>query len=602
MLTLSVLGNCGRVVSEVPTPTASLADRRSSQDGFRQIEEQWLATAPSARRPLEKPLTQFVQAHPTDGHSRRARLYLAWLNVQKRDTVTAKHWLDLARTGANGVDGDLLEIVEASLLIATGEPHRAYARLKPLEGRLLNADDRMLYFEQMLRANLAAERYNEALQQILNLATQSARRHRARAWRKLSKVVGKMPVSALEAQLRTSTLVDTPLPEIRRSERSAARGWLLEQIRSRLSQAALKNRDVQLAQRLLSDSPRGVGRDPNVRLRRLATQASLAATIEGRRLGLIFDLGNTTRRQHSVEVSSGIAIALRAAHPTAEARVSLHTQSIREAAEIPAAMEQLAGEGASLFVAGLDAEAADIAADFAELQHLPLILLHPESTVRTRTYVRVFGVAFEQTRNLLRQRLESQGVSTVVQLGSPQQACGLWGEKPTSQTVAPLLGRDTLKPGLLLSGAAACSRVALEELTTIQNKLQLGVGLASWALLNGPLPSRATWTIGVGILPWTGNTPPPSLQYWFEKRTQPPTWFEAMGHDIANIAQIVLPSRPLEPLRKEQLVQAFHSRVMQALDGVHWQDPWTSQATGFGPRGAVPRQFKTVQIRHRQNP
>lgn len=589
-------GSCSRSNSALPSPTPSLADSRSSQDAFRLVEVQWLASAPADRGSLEVPLTLFVQAYPTDGHSRRARLYLAWLNLQKQDIGTAERWLALARTGATGVDGDLLEIVEAALLIATGEPHRAYGRLKPLDGRLLNADDRMLYFEQMLNASMAAEQYDNALQQILNLATQSARRHRDRTWRRLSAVVATIPPTALEGQLRSSTLVDTPLPGIRRTERSTARNWLLKQIRSRLSRSALANRDVGLAQRLVSNSESESTPEASARLRRLATEAELAAQVVDRRLGFLFELTNATKRQHAVEFSLGASLQLRAADSSNRQRVTLHSHSVQDSLEIPGAMQQLAGEGVSLFVAGLDADSADIAAQFAETQQLPLLLLHPESRPRVRQYVRVVGVDYEPTRALLRRQLEANGIQTIVQLGHPQGPCQLWGELKASQRLAPLLGEDTLKPGLLLSGASACSQAALQELSRVRAQLRVGIGLASYALLRSPIKAKRVWSVGAGLLPWLEETPPDEMRYWFEKRNHAPTWFEALGHDIAVIAEALLPAGPGQDLEQSEQVAEFHQQIVRAMNSAQWQGLWSSAAQRFEANGELKRQFRTVTV------
>src|SRR5690606_32254178 len=91
-----LLGGCGSGQRAGPEPEVALASSPEAQATFRGLRQRWVSSPLDARAALERPLTRFVQRFPTDPQGRWARLYLAWLNVQRGDLAVAQRWLELA--------------------------------------------------------------------------------------------------------------------------------------------------------------------------------------------------------------------------------------------------------------------------------------------------------------------------------------------------------------------------------------------------------------------------------------------------------------------------------------------------------------------------
>src|SRR5687768_9177621 len=108
LLAVALLG-CGSAGRAGPEPEVSLADSEGAQTEFRALREQWVSTPLDARVGLERPLTAFVQRHPSDPQGRWARIYLAWIRLERNDPVLAERWLSLAEPGSAGAASDLLE-------------------------------------------------------------------------------------------------------------------------------------------------------------------------------------------------------------------------------------------------------------------------------------------------------------------------------------------------------------------------------------------------------------------------------------------------------------------------------------------------------------
>src|SRR5688572_19832209 len=174
---------CGSATRAGPEPEASLASSEEAQSEFRSLREQWVGTPLDARASLEPQLTRFVQRHPSDHQGRWVRLYLAWIARERNDLTLAERWLNLAEPGSAGAASDLGGVVRASIDLAAGRAAPAYEKLRELDGRLIDADDRMLCLDQLVSAALAADRYREAVLHMLELAAQAARRYRERMWR-----------------------------------------------------------------------------------------------------------------------------------------------------------------------------------------------------------------------------------------------------------------------------------------------------------------------------------------------------------------------------------------------------------------------------------
>jgi hypothetical protein len=404
------LPSCGSAARTGLGPEVSLASSTEAQAQFRALREQWTETPPDARVGLERACTSFIQRFPEDPQGRWVRIYLAWIALSRNDLELAERWLGLADAGPYGAASDLSEVVRAAIDLAAGRAPIAYAKLFALEGRLIDADDRLLCLDRLVLASLAVQRYEDAVHQMLELAAVAARRHRERLWRTLEPRLAEVPLPVLEATLPGLSASAIESPSVRPAERAAAVDWMRQQILEVLARSAIKHQDVELAQRLVASSPVGgaaggkAGSPERSELLWLATQGSLTPMLRGRTLGLALELGDASTRQRSLDVASGISLALDLAQRPADAeRAVLETRAV-DGGALGDTLARLAGDGAGLLVAGFDPHGAAVAAEFAASHAIPVLLLEEPEGGRANlpAYTYLVGTDDDAANQLLR--------------------------------------------------------------------------------------------------------------------------------------------------------------------------------------------------------
>jgi hypothetical protein len=588
-------------------PEAALASSAEAQSQFRALREQWTNTPPDARVGLERAFTTFIQRFPEDPQGRWIRIYLAWIALSRADLPLAERWLGLADPGPYGAASDLSEVVRASIDLAAGRAPIAYAKLYALEGRLIDPDDRLLCLDRLVLASLAVQRYEDAVHQILELAALAARRHRERLWRTLEPRLAEVPLPVLESTLAGLSVSSIESPSVRPAERAAAVEWMRQQILEVLSRSAISHKDVELAQRLVANSPlagnssaasvsnrggsgAGVQAAPDrSELLWLATQGSLTPSIRGRTLGLVLELGDPVTRQRSLDVAGGIALTLDLAQRSADAsQVLLETRPV-DAGSLADTLARLAGEGAGLLVAGLDAHGAAIAAEFAATHAIPVLLLEePEggpAELPSSTYV--VGADDAATQQLLRKALEPR-VEALLSIGSAAVPCSEGSGLPRELALAE---SEVRRPGLLIVGGIECSAL----LGGLDRRWTLGLGLSALGLPGEDLRAHEVWTLAAGRWPRLDASADAESKRWYARKGRGPTWYEALGHDVARIAEAALPAASPNVVRDPASVAASHRQIVARLDALGQTDLWTSSEGKFESRRLV-RQFRTQRL------
>jgi hypothetical protein len=592
-------------------PEASLASSAEAQAQFRALREQWINTAPDARVGLERACTSFIQRFPQDPQGRWVRIYLAWIALARADLPLAERWLGLADAGPYGAASDLSEVVRASIDLAAGRAPIAYAKLFALEGRLIDPDDRLLCLDRLVLASLAVERYEDAVHQMLELAALAARRHRERLWRSLEPRLSEVPLRVLEDTLPRLSASAIASPSVRPAERAAAVDWMRQQILQVLARSAIQHQDVALAQRLVSSSPlagsslaAGSGGAPGSagsasstatgtvpersELLWLATQGSLTPTIRARTVGLALELGDAVTRQRSLEVASGIALTLDLAQRAPDGTLPVLETRPVDGGALADTLARLAGDGAGLLVAGFDPHGAAVAAKFAAEHAIPVLLLEaPEGGAAALSrFAYLIGEDGEALSQQLRKALQPR-VDGLLSVGSAAHPCAERGAALPAAVVRAQA--EQRRPGLLLLGGVECADL-LEQLD------------AHWVLGLGPnaigmtqASQHEAWQLVTGRLPELLARRGTEASSWFEKKGRAPSWYEALGHDIARIAQSALPAAPESPLRDPARVAEVHQQIIARLAGLQQTELWTSSEGSFqGQR--LQRQWRVQRV------
>jgi hypothetical protein len=398
-------------------------------------------------------------------------------------------------------------------------------------------------------------------------------------------------------------------PSVRPAERAAAVDWMRQQILAVLSHSAIKRQDVELAQRLVASGPIGASsgavagsggpsaasgvESDRSELLWLATQGSLTPTIRGRTLGLALELGDPITRQRSLDVASGIALTLDLAQRSVDAeQLQLETRPV-DGGALGDTLARLAGDGAGLLVAGLDAHGAAVAAQFAATHRIPVLLLEePEGThadLPTSAYL--IGADDDAAAQVLRSALAPR-VEAILTLGSAATPC-----TEHASGLPPDLARaqsEVHRPGLLVLGGAECSTL----LGALDRRWTFGLGLSALGLRSEELPAHEVWTLAAGRLPRLDPRRDAESSRWHAKKGRAPSWYEALGHDIARIADAALPAAPNGSVRDPASVAGTHRQIVARLDASHQAELWTSTEGKFEGRRLL-RQFRAERLEPR---
>lgn len=574
-------------------PETALASSPAAQSEFRVLRERWTNTAPDDRRELESELTRFIQRYPDDPQGRWVRIYLAWIRVQLGDIPLAERWLGLADPGPTGAAADLSEVVRAAIDLAAGRAPLAYAKLDALQGQLIDSDDRLLCLDRLVLASLAVARYPDAVHQMLELAALAARRHRERVWHALEPRLAEVPLGVLETALPHVSANAIESPSVRPAERVAAAEWMRQQILQILAQSAIRHQDVGLAQRLVASNPAAeAGAADHSQLLWLATQGGLTPVIAGRTLGLAIELGTPALRQRSMDVVGAIAQTLELAERAPNAtQILLETRQV-DGDALGDALARLAGDGAALLVAGFTPHGARVAADFAAQHGTPVLLLtEPEgSSAGLPASAYLVGTEDDAANQLARRALEPR-VDALITLGSSDTDCQQTTDAAAAS--APLVDAEARRPGVLFLGSADCAANALAALGESERRWTVGLGLPALQVLPGDLGVHDVWTLAAGRLP--DGAGDPSFQRWIARRGHAPGWYEALGHDVARLAEAAIPPAPASPMRDPAAVADVHRRVAAALESAQLPDLWSSESGKLGQDRRLVRQLHVIQ-------
>jgi hypothetical protein len=421
---------------------------------------------------------------------------------------------------------------------------------------------------------------------------------------------------------------------------------------ARLVEIATTSGDADLA-RMLLDADAGsilVGGDAGVELGELATSRRGLNVVEGRTVGLLLPTESPELRDESAGVLRGVmwalglprgvrtATAARAAAADAGARAGERecapledapaldepsaTEQIRLATRDDAgsadrtevSLDELAGEGASLVVAGLDAVTATRALRWAQAHQLPVVTLVPPSDPTVvGPYGFVLGEAQEPVLEALARSapvLASDPVTPLVD-ASEVASYPVGGAKRGPIALLPALSCDTAptragdprfpvarwekdkRRAWLVTGSPACAAQAVGELAAANIRGTVALALEAAALPPHPAALRVV-TASAGVIPRGGAADARDDEARrFEATLGALTWWTALGRDAATLARVTLRQVPAtsasEP--KDVAGRRAHARDLLAAARARL---WTSEAAGWTPDRVVKRTVCTV--------
>jgi hypothetical protein len=565
-------------------PQATLAGSRSAQEIFRPIKQRFTSSNAAERARLEPNLTWFVQAFPRDGNTPLARIYLAFIAIDKGNAARARKLVDEASPGPSGTMRDLAELVEGKVLLALKDPEQAYERLLPMVGKLIDPYARLLLDESIVEAAIGAHRWYEAVA-YMDLWLRDGQEDESDAVRHAVRMrLEAIPGNALETMLQAMQ---------GQSGRTGYGTEIRKAVVARLATVALADQNTELARRLVESTDDQALGDAAEGLEELASSGG-APTIDGRTIGLLVSTGKSLLGVRAAQVLTGVVDALRGSGGGAADHVRLATRDERETKRTDLGLLSLANHGASVLIAGFDPPQADVAARFAARTKIPVILLSPTSDGKTPAAPAfVLGAAREESVRALADYLKKSGARIAAPVGAlvaEGDADGLAllevgaCDAPAAQAGTSRFPLDAWRKGrldaVLLLGDSACSNDAIFDVAEARlGRIRAAVGLegAELAAESNPLPTAFATAGRFPLMPAGSGSP---LFGFKERHGQAPSWFATLGHDAALLARSALRAIPVESSEDPKEVARRHERVTAELRKAD-VELWSTSARGF---------------------
>jgi hypothetical protein len=612
-------------------PVAALAESTDAGVAFAAIRDLWNASNDTTHQHLRAELERFVAVYPHDPLARLGTMYLAIsLMEPPQDWPRAEALLSSLRPPPPGTVRDLYVIARGRLLRHQGAPDAAFDLLRPLVGKMVDPVARSILEEEVTRAAVDAHHDYEAVAYMDAWLRGSPEEERDRSRDKVAAILAELPDSVLENALRAMRA-------------STAGGYGLEiqrLVAERIAEVAVAHGDPTLARWLLEPGASAVriGGDAGVMLGELATSKRGVGEVVGRTIGLLLPTGSATLRHEAADVARGVAWALDL--PRTDPQGGDGTRLVtRDDAGDPDRMaigfEELAGEGASIILAGLDSASADKAVEWAEKANVAVVTLAAPGRVTPGAFTFVAGQSAKGVLDLLASAIatrrgsdtkvapvaEGDAERSLTQSYDVHGAIALLA--PVDCDVEPVRAGEPRFPveawehagvrAWLVAGSADCAGDVMREEGARARGGLFALSLVASTTLER-VPGAQVIAASAGIIPSAGGRSLPEAQAGRdggagsrdprELEVQAlvarfgggrPSFWTALGRDAAMLARRALSRAPLDSVTGSTAIVQRRQAARDALAAAH-QALWTSDADGFQGAHVLPREVRMVEL------
>ncbi|MBN2197556.1 MAG: hypothetical protein JW751_32555 [Polyangiaceae bacterium] len=557
-----------------------LASSRAAQAELRSLELAWIGSSLTGRGDLEPRLRAFLVRFPNDDGCRLARVYLAFIVMAQGDVDRATSLVAPVREGALGAVRDLALVAEAGILVRQNRARDALATLEPLSGRIVETHERALYFEHLVHAAVEGGEYPVALRAMEAWLVDAPAAQRDEVQATIDRLLERCPLALAEA---TAVALDARAAAKPKEPLASGRDYLRRALRGRLIQEALAGRDAELAQRLIAHSPAALLRDTNGEaLIALAATGVVAPRVVGRAIGVVLSLASADTRRRSAAMVAGVSRELRLASGAAEVRMATRDDG-GEPNDMATALATLAGEGASVLVAGVDPDGARRALAFATLAAIPVLVLSvPDRPPPADGYGFVLGVDDAAVERTLVASLTAAAPGTMpVEVGGDGVPCD--AEVVAGRSRFPVAEWRRTGTPLLLTGDGACVRDVLMAGSQAGYSGIAGVDLDGAEGLAGISRAPPTLVARIGRFPKIPVTDSTLSLY------------QVLGHDAAVLAAAALDEIPTDRVEGQAEVARIHRRIRDRLATAEGE-LWSAASPGFAGGRVLERTLEVVPL------
>jgi hypothetical protein len=574
-----------------------------AQVRFRQLVEEWRAASPEGRAELEPSFRQYLSEFPYDDPRRLAWAYLAWILVQKGELLEARELVDRVRSGPSGTSNDFARVAEAALLLQLNQPQEALTLIRPLRGKLIDPAERFLLAEQLVAAAIASDLHGEALLYMVDVGALAPVTQRQSVREAIVSQLHATPRRYLEQALLPDEL-SASVAEEQDPARRDQHDWLREAIARRLSALAVEERDVELANFVLSHSP-GLAADVAAaeELMRLAASHDTSAQIFGRTIGFVLTTESAEQRLRSTEVVTAISVAL--GLPTSEPKAGsvrlVFAEDSGGEQGAARAYAELSAQGVGLAIAGVDEVSASAHSREAERSRLPTVLLALPAPGAS-SYSFSLGVSRAAQQALLTQELATRGFYKSELVTAESEVCSKMSNRATSSWLRAV--SDNGLDSIVMLGPEACAQelvVALNGMARSGPRKNaarpplLALGLEAAPALSALDPA---WGLRLSAGKYPFKAGDASIALWETRLGRTPTWSQTLGRDAAALASLVLRALPETNVTDAPSVERFHEQVRAHLSQFNALALWSSDSSRFGADHVVERQLKVSNGTH----
>ena len=610
LVSIASLVACSRSARQAK-PVATLSTSPAGAEAFAALRAKW-----ELRKLDPASASDFIRRFPNDGAVPLAKVYLSFAFLQAGDLSKADGTLTSLAELKPGATLDLANVARARSLRLHGAPQSALDVLRPLVGKVVDDVDREIFLEELALTAIAAHDDYEALAYLDAWLRGVGEDDRDRVRTKITQILETLPRTVLEQTYRTMR------------SRGVASGYTTDTqklVAARLARIAVDSNDAALARWLLDVSGASAtqtGGDAGLELGELASSRR-GISVSGKTVGLLLPTSTRDLRDEAADVVRGVSLALdlpRRAGAADGVRLVTRDDGIDEAGT-RAAMEELAGEGASVIVAGFDRASADRASLWSEQSGVPVLLLAAPSAARMpKTSAFVLGERIERELAMLGEALVRHAVKTAAFVvdttedeaaGRAAEAGGLVLLPPTrcdvplSAAGKPRFPVDAWMAsgaqGWLVSGPTQCARDVLRDVKRLlESRRSPNDRVIAVTLEAGVTPAEVPRGIVVlsasaGLVPILATRPEEAheedVRTFIDRFGVRPSYWTALGRDAGALAGAALAPLPADTTSDPKAITQRRAIVQAGLFGARLR-LWTTDDKGIGPDRTLPRALR----------
>lgn len=606
----SLLGGCA--TTRDLSPEARVPDSGRAQVAFARIEEAWDHVTEGEGASLESLLRTYLTTYATDAAVPLVRAYLAIVVLRTGHNEQALQLVEQNFGEPEGTTRDLMNVVRAHVYRTRKRPDLALDLLRPLAGKLVDPIGRDLLLEEIALAAVEAHIDFEAIAYMNAWLDGVASQDRDRIKNRVTELLRQIPSNELEDAYR---------PMRAKGRASGYSQDMRRVVATVLAEGAVARGDSELARWLLDSSLGGAPptTEASVELRDLAASTKGLRTVTGRTVGLLLPAGSLALRDEAAEVSRGVSWALGLPlHERAEGEVRLVTRDGGEdAVSTERALEELAGEGAAVIIAGFDTQTAARALAWGDAVGISVLALVPPPKGARPRHGYVVGEPEAEQIDLLSRALVAHGkktaygfvrdadskvvatsglpLTTIIPCTLPASNAGV-SRFPVTQALRA-------RAGLLVAGSFECLRDLVLDIGRYEAPLFATTYLAATLEAGLPLPDPRTRNaryllVSAGHLPFLSalpeSMPDADIRGYLAAFGAPPTYWSALGRDAGVFARAAV--APLPPDAATEDAAIFQRRAIVDAGLMAGRMPlWSTEQTGFDQDRTLNRALHIVE-------